>query len=64
MQQNLIQEIYNELDMLRVLSKLANYALINDAKDINEDCYILTFKDIENRYWRITELLELLENGL
>ncbi len=58
MQQNLIQEIYDELDMIRVLSKLASYAFINEAKDINEDCYILVFKDMEKRYWQIVKLFE------
>ncbi len=61
MQQNLIDEIYDELGMIRVLSKLASYAMINNAKNIRKECYILVFEDMEKRYWHITKLIEKLE---
>ncbi len=41
-----------------------NIAFINEAKDINEDCYILVFKDMEKRYRQIVQLVAKLEKEL
>jgi len=58
MQQNLTVKIYNELDMIRLLSRMSKFVVSNDKEIIKEDDFNLIFKDIENRCWQVTEWVE------
>jgi len=58
MQQNLIDKIYYELDMIRLLSRMSKFVVTNNDEIIKEDGFNLIFKDIENRCWHISEFIE------
>lgn len=55
--QELQIEIYYELDMIRLLSKLSEFAIMNDA-DIEIDTYTALFWDMRQRSNRISERIE------
>jgi hypothetical protein len=59
-QQNLIK-IQEELDTIRALSKLSMSVLTNESIEIERFCFI--FRDIEERCWKISELIEKFENN-
>ena len=63
MQQNLTGKICQELDMIRILSKLSCCAIQNEAENIEQDSFILVFEDIEERCWQISEFIEKLANS-
>jgi hypothetical protein len=58
--QDLEIEIYYELDMIRVLSRITGFAAENGINNLDEDSYSLVFKDIEKRCWEISEKVEQL----
>lgn len=62
MQQNLIKKIYLDLDMIRIMAKLAIVAIKNDSEKIGEDVLEYIFEDTEKRCWNISENVEKLEN--
>jgi hypothetical protein len=55
MQQNLIK-IQEELDIIRILSRLSMLASENGS--VGSEHFSLIFKDIEERCWKISELVE------
>ncbi len=59
--QDLIIEINYELDMLKLVSKLADFAVINGIR-IGIDTYTVIFWDIQKRANRIAEMVRKLEN--
>jgi len=63
MQQNLTDKIYNELDMIRLLSRISKFVVSSDNEVIKEDSFNLIFKDIENRCWQIAEWVEEMCNN-
>jgi len=63
MQQNLIQEIYSELDMVRIMSRMSVFAIETESKEAANDSLKLIFKDIEKRTWNVSEFLEKIENS-
>ncbi|OGI02608.1 MAG: hypothetical protein A2104_10510 [Candidatus Melainabacteria bacterium GWF2_32_7] len=60
MQQNLTDKIYQELDMIRLLSKMSCFAIQSEAENIDQDSFMLVFEDIEKRCWQVSELTEKL----
>ena len=62
MQQNLTKKIYDELDMIRLLSRMSGFAIKNEAQNIEQDSFMLVFDDIEKRCWQISEFVEEWEN--
>jgi len=63
MQQNLTQKIYQELDMIRLLSRMSGFAIHNEAQNIEQNHFEMIFEDIEKRCWQISEFVEILENS-
>ncbi|OGI22875.1 MAG: hypothetical protein A2287_10350 [Candidatus Melainabacteria bacterium RIFOXYA12_FULL_32_12] len=61
MQQNLTDKIYQELDMIRLLSKMSHFAIQSEAENIDQDSFMLVFEDIEKRCWQVSELIEILK---
>lgn len=61
MNQGLTDKIYYELDMIRILSKMSGYVIINESEDIGNDKFKLIFEDIEKRCWLISEYVENME---
>ncbi|OGI00380.1 MAG: hypothetical protein A2287_09270 [Candidatus Melainabacteria bacterium RIFOXYA12_FULL_32_12] len=62
MKQNLINKIYYELDMIRLLSKMSCFVIQNEAENIKQDDFQLIFEDIEKRCWQISEFVENIES--
>lgn len=58
--EDLAIEIYYEMDMLRMLSKLIEFAIKNDAGDLELEDLALIFRDIHKRSDQISELTERL----
>lgn len=59
--EDLIHEVYCELDMIRILSKLSTYALRNEFEDLKNGSFELIFEDIEKRCNNISELTEKID---
>ncbi len=57
--QDLITEIYNELDMIWLIARLSNFAIMNSAK-IDIDTYTVLFWDLQQRSYRVAEMAEKL----
>ena len=62
MQQNLTQKIYQELDMIRLMSRMSGFAIQYEAKNLGQDSFKLVFEDIEKRCWQISEFVEEWDN--
>ena len=57
--QDLAIEIYYELDMIRLISRLSDFAITNDA-GIDIDTYAVLFWDLRKRSDQIAEMVEKL----
>jgi hypothetical protein len=62
MQQNLTDEIYLELEIIRIMSRLSVFAIENESEDVGETHLRSIFQDIEKRCWNLSECVEKLEN--
>ncbi len=62
MQDELINKIYYQLDMFRILSKLCIFAIKNDSDNINYNDYMLIFQYIEDKSWLVSEWVEKLNS--
>lgn len=61
MKQNLINEIYVELEIIRILSRLSKFAAENESECAESHYLKYIFSDIEKRCWNITENIEKIE---
>lgn len=59
---DLLDKIYDELDMIHALAKMTRFMLDSGKEDLGTGQVILVFRDIEERYSKIFELLEQLEH--
>ncbi|OGI01939.1 MAG: hypothetical protein A2Y25_02935 [Candidatus Melainabacteria bacterium GWF2_37_15] len=57
--QDLAIEIYYHLDMIRLIARLSDFAIMNDAK-IDIDTYAVLFWDLQKRSNQISEMVEKL----
>jgi hypothetical protein len=55
-------EAYENLDKIRILSRLSSFAIVNEADNINEGSFELIFKCIEEYSWQVSEVVETLGN--
>lgn len=63
MQQNLmIDKIYSEIDMIRMMAVLFEFAIVNDFNNTKSDSFSYIFKDIESRCFNIAKYLDEMEN--
>jgi hypothetical protein len=64
MEENITNEIVQELDMIRILSKMSKCVIINEFENINYSHFKLVFEDIEKRCWNISDLVEKINTEL
>ena len=64
MKQNLMLEIFNELDMIRIQLRLTRFAILNSTEDLQEDTVVPIFDDIEKRCSHIGDKVEKIGGNL
>ncbi len=61
-QEKLITEIYEELDMILLLSRLSKIALLHEKKKLPGWAFELILKEIEEKCCNISESVKKLDN--